>query len=370
MGQEPVFQKNVQALLNASLFEDTKEEVIDHLRRYAKRILEVELQDQTPKQSILDKKLSTITTAFITAVSVSVADSSDPDRPAFKELIETIIDDFLEMRQVSLQGEPPQRIRQNGNNILQAFFSSFFALCYEEDWRRKLAGCTGLQILTSRGTLEAKWTVDRQLEFVRAIFFALRDAPKDPPRSLSDVVDLLKSIITKCNQDEAGVVRLNKLIDMLVLELPSQKSVVREATQACIELLAEIKGLSVHDLIVKAAKERLLDPNSGPIFNKPLRALPFGMQIGNIDAITYLLNLRPPLPDVNDELMRLVHETIALADADDASLIGRVVHHAAELSLRNLRVACLKLLCAAMSFPDLFSKQHASRSRYIWHGTV
>jgi transformation/transcription domain-associated protein len=156
---------------------------------------------------------------------------------------------------------------------------------------------------------------------------------------------------------------LDKLIDMLVLELPSQRSIVRDATQASIELLADIKGVSVHELIVKAAKERLLDPNSGPIFNKPLRALPFGMQIGNIDAITYLLNLRPPLPDVNDELMRLVHETIALADADDTSLIGRVVHHAAELSLRNLRVACLKLLCAAMSFPDLFSKQHASRTR-------
>ncbi len=301
--------------------------------------------------------------AYITAVTVSTADCNEADREAFEPVIESILDDFLLVRHQAFEEGPSDETRMNSSVILQCFFSKFIGLCFEEDWRRKLAGCAGLRILTEREQLEAKWTVDRQLEFVRAIFFALRDAPKDAPRSLASVVALLKAIITKCNTHESGVTRVAKLIDMLVLELPSHKAIVRETAQECIELLAGMKEQSIHDLIVKAAKERLLDTTSSPIFNKPLRALPFGMQIGNMDAITYLLTLRPSLPEINDELVRLVHETIALADADDASLIGRVVHHAAELSLRSLRVACLKLLCAAMSFPDIFSKQPTSKTK-------
>jgi hypothetical protein len=46
-------------------------------------------------------------------------------------------------------------------------------------------------------------------------------------------------------------------------------------------------------------------------------------------------------------------------------LIGRQTHHALEVSLRSLRVACLKLLCAAMNCAELFANNQSSRrSRY------
>jgi hypothetical protein len=112
-----------------------------------------------------------------------------------------------------------------------------------------------------------------------------------------------------------------------------------------------------HSGLVEApVNERLLNATSGPIFNMPLRALPFGMQIGNVDAITYLLSIKPIVPAENDELLRIFHETIALAD--DANLIGRITHHGLEISLRNLRVACLRLLCAGMESTQLFTEQN------------
>ena len=60
------------------------------------------------------------------------------------------------------------------------------------------------------------------------------------------------------------------------------------------------------------------------VYAKPLRALPFNMQIGMIDAMRYVASLDPPLPEVNDELLRLLHEVLALADAEDQTLMGVV----------------------------------------------
>jgi transformation/transcription domain-associated protein len=57
------------------------------------------------------------------------------------------------------------------------------------------------------------------------------------------------------------------------------------------------------------------------IFTKPLRALPFSKQIGIIEAIHYCISLEPPLVELNDELLRLLHETLALADADNVQLL-------------------------------------------------
>ncbi len=58
------------------------------------------------------------------------------------------------------------------------------------------------------------------------------------------------------------------------------------------------------------------------IYTKPLRALSFSKQIGMIEAIRYCVSLDPPLVEYNDELLRLLHETLALADAEDTQLVG------------------------------------------------
>ncbi|KAJ3727975.1 hypothetical protein C8R42DRAFT_639039 [Lentinula raphanica] len=41
------------------------------------------------------------------------------------------------------------------------------------------------------------------------------------------------------------------------------------------------------------------------------------------EVVRYCVSLTPPLLDLNDELLWLLHETLALADAEDAALLGR-----------------------------------------------
>ena len=87
------------------------------------------------------------------------------------------------------------------------------------------------------------------------------------------------------------------------------------------------------------------------------------MQIGIIEAVRYCITLQPPLPELNDELLRLLHETLALADADDMALMGRNNARQVSMEIIKLRVACIKLLTASMPLTDFFAKQHQTRQR-------
>lgn len=124
-----------------------------------------------------------------------------------------------------------------------------------------------------------------------------------------------------------------------------------------MKVIADLTGNEVTELLAPV-KERLV----APIFAKPLRALPFAMQIGHIDAITYCLTLRPPFLDFNDELIRLLHEALALADAEDQALVSRSSQYKNATSLMNLRIVCIKLLSAAMACSD-FSNQRQTHTR-------
>lgn len=138
------------------------------------------------------------------------------------------------------------------------------------------------------------------------------------------------------------------LTGILVAELSSSNSHVREVARRAFDLLALQRGQGVTDILLQV-KDRLLVP----IFQKPLRALPFGMQIGYIDAITYALQLRPPLPDFNDELARVLSEALALVNAEDQTLVGRApdTQYKNMLSVTKIRVVAIRLLASAMACP-------------------
>jgi transformation/transcription domain-associated protein len=172
--------------------------------------------------------------------------------------------------------------------------------------------------------------------------------------------------ISNANLDfhaESAVQSRNKLVHLVGIffpELQSSNPVVRQAAQTCIGLLVKLSGRPAVDLLMPHRDRMLV-----AIYTKPLRALPFAIQIGMIEAIRYCVSLDPPLVELNDELLRLLHETLALADAEDANLLGRGSARQGSIDVIKLRVACIKLLTASMPLTDFFSRQHQTRQRYF-----
>ncbi|KAJ3116271.1 hypothetical protein HDU96_010045 [Phlyctochytrium bullatum] len=277
-------------------------------------------------------------------------------------------------------------------SVFRIFASRFCSCCYQQEWFKKSGGCHGISFLSSQLEFGTKWIVDHELEFVKALLYILKDAiPDATSPNTEDATLTLTHVLKVCNTrpkdasasttpappDPANPTapvdpppqpvpprdpKFNSLITLLIAELSNSNSVVRETIQTMFQLLADLTSTSVTALL-NQVRDRLLQP----IFTKPLRALPFAMQIGNIDAITHCLLLRPAMLEFTDELIRLLHEALALADAEDQALVTKPSpQHRGLASLTNLRCVCIKLLTAAMTCPDFAHTRHTTlRARII-----
>ncbi|KAI9481535.1 MAG: hypothetical protein EXX96DRAFT_217391 [Benjaminiella poitrasii] len=251
--------------------------------------------------------------------------------------------------------------------IFRVFASQFCSCCYKPEWFRKRGGCLGISIMSSQLDMGTKWMREHELDFIRSLLFVLKDAsPEMANVNTEEARQTLSHVLKVCNGPEDGESsdaqqKFQNLITLLLGELSNSNSVVRETIQSSFQLLADLTGNEVTELLAPV-RERLV----APIFAKPLRALPFAMQIGHIDAITYCLTLRPPFLEFNDELTRLLHEALALADAEDQALASRNSQYKNATSLMNLRIVCIKLLSAALACSDFSSpRQIHTRARII-----
>ncbi|RAH67424.1 histone acetyltransferase TRA1 [Aspergillus aculeatinus CBS 121060] len=240
--------------------------------------------------------------------------------------------------------------------------------CHSEEWFTKAGGSFGIHLFATKLDLGDAWLLDKQVDFVRALMYVIKDTPADLPASTrvraQETLDLIlrrccKSLSLEDLKTEKS--RLYSLCGHFVYELSHMNKQVRETSRRSFSTIAEVLGCQIHELILPV-KERLLQS----IFNKPLRALPFPIQIGFIDAITYCLSLHNNIVTFNDPLNRLMLESLALADADDESLASKPNEFKNAEMIVNLRVACLRLLSMAMSFQEFGNApQNSSRARII-----
>ncbi|KAL1410016.1 transcription-associated protein 1 [Vanrija albida] len=370
----PVFQATIAALFRATQGSGpTAEKALEFVRSFCKRIFLMELKrtDEVQDKSLPDltnrHRPFPLTLALTDAIVNTHAESTGKERDQIANVLGNIISDFKSLAQnPEFTGKETSR---NIDRFVLSFVRRFTGLCQDEDWNRKMAGVTAMNVFVREAELNRKYIIELELEFVRVLMFALRDAPRDPPTSVKQITDLIQHLIRTCQSQEDGRGhRLSRLTEILVRELNSQSKLAREAAQSCIKLLAEVIDQPISTVIGPTTRQVLLDASAGPIFSKPLRALSsFAMQVGNIDCVTYLLDLRPSVPEINDEFVRLVQEVLALADVDDASLIpnkrGDAPSHKQNFWLKALRIACLRMLRSTMNCQEFYERPNLAPIR-------
>ncbi|CAI5760679.1 unnamed protein product [Candida verbasci] len=238
--------------------------------------------------------------------------------------------------------------------IFRSMFYKFTHCCYNEYYHSKLGGVLGLKTMFHDLKIPSNWFHKRQFELARSIFFILRDTPETAPFEVREsakelVLELLKNCNTEVTKDAVLEKPFQTFVGALVYDLASPTPMVREVAQNCLQVLSETTNVLIAT-IIGPCKHLLLTP----IFGKPLRALPFPMQIGNIDAITFCLGLPDTFLTFNEELNRLLLEALALVDAEDESLanVHRLNEYRTSKQLIELRVVCIKLLSLALTKPD------------------
>lgn len=357
--QEEVFVRSLEGVFDAIHISELQDEAQKFFRDLSLAVFTKEIRASVPSE-IFRRYPSPLFSAYLEALPHALAREATEEAQRAQVLISSIIQDLVAM--VGHNGVKEQDIALPLHQIA----SRFSALCLEDSWVRKSAGCSGIKIMACTPDLGVKWINDREVELVRTLLHVLKDLVSDLPRDVDDVVDVLIRVLRVSNGDKVSDVtpharKVGHLISIFSQELSSPNAVVRRAAQTCIELLTNVTGKTTYELLMPQ-RDRLLSQ----IYAKPLRALPFPLQIGMIEAIRYCVSLDPPLPELNEELLRLLHECLAAADAEDSSLLGvRGNPRQSGIEVIKLRVACIKLLTASMPMTDFFSKQHTTRQRCL-----
>jgi transformation/transcription domain-associated protein len=239
--------------------------------------------------------------------------------------------------------------------MLKRLSKTFSHNCYSEEWFMKAGAALGIEILTKKAALSEKWISERQIELIKALSFVIKDMPQDlTAKARLRAQELMVHIIRQCNKNvSADDMKqtgspLYRMCSSMVADLAHINKHVRYATQQVFKVLAEATGIPIHELINPVKGGLVMT-----IWNKPLRALPFPIQIAYIDAITFCLKLQHNVLEFNDQLNRMLMEALALADADDEALApNKPSEHRNAEAIVQLRVACIRLLSTAQTNPE------------------
>ncbi|KAI3638074.1 hypothetical protein MIR68_003685 [Amoeboaphelidium protococcarum] len=233
--------------------------------------------------------------------------------------------------------------------------------CYQDGFSHKVGAIHGLQYLFDMLKDHRIWVLDHLMEVYKAVIFVAKDSSQENLESIvGNIESLLHGLLQCCfavlaegDKLKKQQSKFNSILGVAITELSNASSVVRKLAQD------SLKGLTCFPLVQSDNVVDLLSPVKskilGPIFVKPLRALPFSMQIGNLSAVSYCLELDQSLVPFNEEFIRLVQECIASADSDDVALSSKSSTAKSADVLRQLRFVCVKLLSLAVKFEE-FSK--------------
>ncbi|RAL61698.1 hypothetical protein DID88_002766 [Monilinia fructigena] len=250
--------------------------------------------------------------------------------------------------------------------------SVFCHSCYQEEWFTKTGGSLGINLMLTKFDLSDSWMLEKQVEYTKALMHVVKDMPPDlPAKTRIAAQDTLELLLKRCagkssktdlqlSSQPGQPSRPSKLLQLCNLfnaEIYHMNGHVRGTARKSLDIIAKEIGVEVYELLAHQ-QDRIL----APIYNKPLRALPFATQIGYIDAVNYYMSLKNDFLAFDDTLNRLLMECLALADAPDESLAPKPTEHRTREHIINLRVSCIKTLTTAMGFDD-FQKGPANPTR-------
>ncbi|KAK4155966.1 hypothetical protein C8A00DRAFT_13045 [Chaetomidium leptoderma] len=370
--EEHLLKRLIKALMFAQSLPDFKAEVDALLLNLARHFTIIEvgraLVDMKRASSPFGTKagegpLFVENRVLSDAILESLASESPDVRDAAERLIKEMYNSA-----VTIFGSPAHVARLP---LFNSLASTFCHGCYEEEWFTKTGGTLGIKALLTDVELGDLWVAAKQIEFVRALTYVIKDMPQDLPektrRSAQVTLEILLTRLTKnikkvdClpappsaapqpPQPPPKHSRIAQIVMMLNGELSHMNRHVRNTARRSLELIGKAAGAEVWELLEPHRKHLLQ-----PIYAKPLRALPFAIQIGFIDAVTYYMSLKRDFVAFDENLNRLLMESLALADASDESLAGKTLEFRTHDFIVNLRVSCIKILSSAMAFDEFGS---------------
>lgn len=284
-----------------------------------------------------------------------------------------------------------ESIRELAANIVVQFFSScliivgskknlqslrslsyfIYSVCngnYKSLNDRRVAVKLGIHIIIKRLDLDPRWLRGHVLDLVRVLLCLLRDSPSgENSKSTTNIINMLVDVLKKCYDTASAspnpketYPELRTLVSFLISELPNPCEQVRNGSKMCLNTLSGITKIDpIH--LKKIVRDELVVK----IISKTNTPVPYPVQMGRIDAVTYYLTLCHASINLEEDFYIFVDETLALAGAQDQLLMTKSPFFCSCVSLKILRSSAMALAYSMLTCSDFDYNQRKSLISHI-----
>ena len=257
--------------------------------------------------------------------------------------------------------------------LFRYIFAKVSHSCFDESWYVKRGAVRGMSVILKETNLSKSWLMVRVLEISRTFLFVIKDtsgngsgSDSSVPNSVANLASDLLLYILENIEHKPGERYFSLLTSMLAFELESSCPQSRLTAKKSLSYIAKTVNKTVSEILVPVTDVFLT-----PIYMKPLRALPFAMQVGYIDAISFCLELPDTFLKFDDKFNRMIEEALALVDAEDESLTSahRVFEYTTNKQLTELRSVCIKMLSQVVCISDTVNANAAANNSQVTDST-
>eukprot|EP00899_Mesostigma_viride_P026573 jgi/Mesvir1/70/Mv13673-RA.2 len=265
-------------------------------------------------------------------------------------------------RDPSLSDAPPSRYPAMFDQLIPRLLHC----CYKVPWEERLGGVAGIGLLAKLVPAELLHPYLRRL--LQGLLFVLNHLSPYAASEAEEVSSTLLALIKLCDVEAIeGDVRpqtFKDAVEVLGAELfsPLASPVVHKTVQDCLALLGGRVGMEVSEIL-----EPYHAPLLAPLLTRALRTKQVDAQVGTVTTLNYCLSLRPPLVRMSSHILQLLHDALAIGEADENAILSKFTAPKMVASVTRLRTACIELLCTAMAWNDFKATQQTGdiRSRII-----
>ncbi|KAI5172554.1 transformation/transcription domain-associated protein [Nematocida sp. LUAm3] len=222
--------------------------------------------------------------------------------------------------------------------LFYTILHSFCAACYGYSDKEKKCGINGLIYMTHTMEIGKSWLLFQEIRIINALFASLITEKYNNTEVVRETIcHILRTTHDPSTESlPVSSEHFTQLLLCFAQELSHPNVKIRRVCQECLEYSAELYGSDAASFLLPI-KEKVLTQ----VLSKPLRALSQGVQVGNMDVITYLLSLRPPLIGNDERIERFIGEAFRIVSSSNSTL--------------PLRVTAVRLFVSAATSPDFTS---------------
>eukprot|EP00033_Pygsuia_biforma_P002966 GCRY01003267.1.p1 GENE.GCRY01003267.1~~GCRY01003267.1.p1 ORF type:complete len:3020 (-),score=82.64 GCRY01003267.1:164-9223(-) len=169
---------------------------------------------------------------------------------------------------------------------------------------------------------------------IESLMFVVKNCSQEISVSLIELSIHLIHLILKQSDESC----CQQLLSILAKDISHSSSLVRKAVLSSFDLVSTCFPLTLHEL---------LKPNIvlilRRIFENPPQSSSVATQIGIIDALIYLLNVRPLLVPFSPQLFSLLGHVLKIAETEETQYSSHI-NYKNRASITKLRMLCLEVL--------------------------